>query len=282
MKVPDLIAYLGPEGTFSQMATIERFGRKSNLFACENIEDVFSAVETGKARFGVVPIENSTEGTVNNTQDCLLEARVLISGEVVIPIEHQLLVKKNTDFNAIEKIASHKQSLAQCRNWLSKHYPGAELIECSSNAGAARLASTEDNTAAIAGELAAKIYSLVPVMKKIQDREHNSTRFLVLSQEKTRSSNYDKTSILVYAENKPGALFRILEPFENLKVSLTKIETRPAKVEAWEYVFFIDFEGHSEDEVIKKLFGRLENCAAEFKVLGSYPIAKVRKIDGRK
>ena len=277
LKAPDLIAYLGPEGTFSQMAALNHFGKKSNLFACENIEDVFSAVELGKARFGVVPIENSTEGAVNNTQDCLLETTVFVSGEVVIPIEHQLLVTKQTDGIAIEKIASHKQSLAQCRNWLSKNYPSAELIECSSNAEAARLAATTDKTAAIAGELAAKIYNLVPAMKKIQDREHNSTRFFVLSQEKTRSSSYDKTSILVYTENKPGALFRILEPFENLKISLTKIETRPAKVEAWEYVFFIDFEGHTEDEVIKRLFGRLESCTAEFKVLGSYPVAHIKK-----
>ena len=277
MKAADLIAYLGPEGTFSQLAAINHFGKNSNLHACENIEDVFSSVEIGKARYGVVPIENSTEGTVNNTQDCLLETKVLVSGEVVIPIEHQLLVSQNIDASTVEKIASHKQSLAQCRNWLSKYYPEAELIECSSNAEAARIASTADKTAAIAGELAAKIYNLVPIMKKIQDREHNSTRFLVLSQEKTRSSSCDKTSILVYAENKPGALFRILEPFENLKISLTKIETRPAKVEAWEYVFFVDFEGHTDDDVIKRLFGRLENCAAEFKVLGSYPVASINK-----
>ena len=277
MKAPDLIAYLGPEGTFSQMATINHFGEESNLHACENIEDVFSAVETSKARFGVVPIENSTEGAVNYTQDCLLETNVLVSGEVVIRIEHQLLIAGNADASAIEKIASHKQSLAQCRNWLSKHYPRVELVECSSNAEAARLAATNNKTAAIAGELAANIYNLVPVMKKLQDQEHNSTRFFVLSQEKTRSSSCDKTSILVYAENKPGSLFRILEPFENLKISLTKIETRPAKVEAWEYVFFIDFEGHVEDELIQRLFKRLEKCVAEFKVLGSYPVAQIKK-----
>ena len=276
MKAPELIAYLGPEGTFSQAAVIKHFGKASNLRPCRNIEDVFNCVEKKQTRFGMVPIENSTEGAVNNTQDCLLESKVRINGEVVIPIEHHLLVAKNTKAENIEKIASHRQSLGQCRNWLSKHFPNAELIECSSNAQAAQLAGTTNKTAAIAGEAAAKIYSLVPLMRDIQDREHNSTRFIVLSQEECQSSGQDKTSIIVYAENKPGALFRILEPFENLKVSLTKIETRPAKIEAWEYVFFIDFEGHIADQVIQELFEKLKNCVAEIKFLGSYPMAKIK------
>ena len=276
MKAPELIAYLGPEGTFSQAAVIKHFGKASNLRPCRNIEDVFNCVEKKQTRFGLVPIENSTEGAVNNTQDCLLESKVRINGEVVIPIEHHLLVAKNTKAENIEKIASHRQSLGQCRNWLSKHFPNAELIECSSNAQAAQLAGTTNKTAAIAGEAAAKIYSLVPLMRDIQDREHNSTRFIVLSQEECQSSGQDKTSIIVYAENKPGALFRILEPFENLKVSLTKIETRPAKIEAWEYVFFIDFEGHIADQVIQELFEKLKNCVAEIKFLGSYPMAKIK------
>ena len=276
LETPDFIAYLGPEGTFSQAAVFKHFGKKSNLHPCENIEDVFNAVETGKTRFGVVPIENSTEGAVNNTQDCLLESKVLINGEVVIPIEHHLLVAKNTKAETIEKIASHKQSLGQCRIWLAKHYPGVELIECSSNAQAAQLAATTQKTAAIAGETAARIYSLVSLKRHIQDQKHNSTRFIVLSQEESQLSGRDKTSIVVYAENKPGALFRILEPFEKLKISLTKIETRPAKIEAWEYVFFIDFEGHIGDQVSQKLFDKLKNCVAEIKFLGSYPMAQIK------
>ena len=276
METPDLIAYLGPEGTFSQAAVLKHFGKTSNLHPCGNIEDVFNAVETGETRFGVVPIENSTEGAVNNTQDCLLESKVLINGEVVIPIEHHLLVAKNTKAETIEKIASHKQSLGQCRIWLLKHYPNAELIECSSNAQAAQLAAITNNTAAIAGETAAEIYNLVSLTRHIQDREHNSTRFIVLSQEESQSSGRDKTSIVVYAENKPGALFRILEPFKNLKISLTKIETRPAKIEAWEYVFFIDFEGHLGDRVVQELFDKLKNCVAEIKFLGSYPMAQIK------
>ena len=276
MKAPELIAYLGPEGTFSQAAVIKHFGKTPNLQPCRNIEDVFSCVETKQTRFGLVPIENSTEGAVNNTQDCLLESSLFINGEVVIPIEHHLLIAKNTKADTIEKIASHRQSLAQCRIWLSKHFPNAELIECSSNAQAAQLAGATNKTAAIAGATAAKIYSLVPLMRHIQDREHNSTRFIVLSQEECQSSGRDKTSIIVYAENKPGALYRILEPFENLKISLTKIETRPAKIEAWEYVFFIDFEGHIGDRVIKELFEKLKNCVAEIKFLGSYPMAQIK------
>ena len=276
MKAPELIAYLGPEGTFSQAAVIKHFGKKSNLQPCRNIEDVFSCVETKQTRFGLVPIENSTEGAVNNTQDCFLESKVLINGEVVIPIEHHLLVAKNTKAETIGKIASHRQSLGQCRIWLSKHFPNAELIECSSNAEAAQLAKTTNKTAAIASETAAKIYGLDPLMRHIQDREHNSTRFVVLSQEECQSSGRDKTSIIVYAENKPGALFRILEPFENLNISLTKIETRPAKIEAWEYVFFIDFEGHITDQVIQELFEKLKNCVAEIKFLGSYPMAQIK------
>ena len=277
MKVPNTIAYLGPEGTFSQVAAIKHFGKNSEFQSCSTIEDVFALVESEQARYGIVPIENSTEGTVNNAQDCLLEKKVLISGEIIVAIEHHLLIAKSTEIDALKTIASHKQSLAQCRTWLSKNYPNVELVECSSNAEAARIAATSAGTAAIAGELAAKVYNLLPAFKGIQDQKHNSTRFLVLSQENTNPCGRDKTSIIAYAENKPGALFRILEPFENLKISLTKIETRPAKIEAWEYVFFIDFEGHMSDKVVQKLFARLNECAAEIKILGSYPAAAFQK-----
>ena len=265
------VAYLGPRGTFSQEAAINRFGSNCTLYECYSIDEVFLAVEKNKVSYGLVPVENSTEGAVNNTQDCLIESTSNIVGEVILPVVHCLLVSPNVSVSAIEKIASHKQSLAQCRNWIRKNYPAVQLIECSSNAQAAKLATESPDMAAIAGALAAKEYGLEVMQQGIQDRQHNSTRFLVLANQSTSSSGKDKTSILVYTENKPGALFRILEPFENLQISLTKIETRPAKIEAWAYVFFIDFEGHVQDETIVALFKRLKSCSAEIKVLGSYP-----------
>ena len=233
---------------------------------------MFLAVQQKRANFGVVPVENSTEGAVNNTQDCLIDTTVSIVGEVIVPIIHHLLVPPGTAEENITKIVSHKQSLAQCRQWISESFPGVELVECSSNAKASKLASENDTIAAIAGNLAAEVYGLEILRNRVQDQQHNSTRFLVLSNSTNNPSGSDKTSVLIYAENKPGALFRILEPFDNLRVNLTKIETRPAKAEAWAYVFFIDFEGHVEDSIIVELFKRLEACTAEIKILGSYPI----------
>ena len=229
-------------------------------------------VESRQVQYGVVPVENSTEGAINNTQDCLIDSRVKIIGERIIAIEHSLMVKKGSCSSNVDSIASHKQSLAQCRKWLTQNYPTAKQIECASNAEAAMLARDSENIAAIAGEMAASIYQLEVLQSKIQDQKNNSTRFLVLAfDEAAASTGADKTSILVYTENKPGALFRVLQPFEELQVSLTKIETRPSKKEAWEYVFFIDFEGHLDDEKIISLFASLHSCTEDIKVLGSYP-----------
>lgn len=274
MNISNIVAFLGPEGTFTQVAALNHFGRKQDFKACATIDDVFAAVEQKLAGYGVVPVENSTEGAVNNTQDCLISSEVQIVGEVIVPIEHHLLVAQNSDFAALRKIASHKQSFAQCRKWLLMHCPNIDLVECTSNAEAARLAKHDIRIAAIAGMLAAETYDLIPIKRKIQDEEHNSTRFLVLADKETESSGCDKTSVLIYAENKPGSLFRILEPFENLQISLTKIETRPSKSEPWAYVFFVDFEGHINDKPIRELFSKLRNCAAELKILGSYPAFK--------
>ncbi len=265
------VAYLGPRGTFSQAAVLAHFEDECDLHECGSIEEVFRAVAEEIVTYGVVPVENSTEGAVNNTQDCLIDSEVKIVGEVVVPIVHCLLANTNASSSTIEKIASHEQSLAQCRNWIQANLSSVELLECPSNAQAATLAASDSKVAAIASALAANEYGLQVLRQGIQDQQHNSTRFLILAREEARSSGNDKTSVLIYTENKPGALFRILEPFENLQVSLTKIETRPAKVEAWAYVFFIDFEGHIEDEVIVELFDRLKTCTAEIKVLGSYP-----------
>lgn len=268
------IAYLGPEGTYTQLAALEFFGDDAELLDCASIDDVFAAVENGEVAYGVVPVENSTEGAINNTQDCLIDSSTKIVGEQIISIEHSLLALENSSKSDIKKIVSHKQSLAQCRGYLAKNFPEAEQIECPSNAEAAIRAQTDSGTAAIASELAGRLYSLKILDRRIQDKSNNRTRFLVLALEDTASTGSDKTSILVYTENKPGALFRVLEPFENYQLSLTKIETRPSKKEAWEYVFFIDFEGHTNDETTKKLFATLRQGGVEVKILGSYPLSK--------
>lgn len=270
------VAYLGPQGTFSQAALLNHFGSGVSQHPCSSIDEVFAAAEQGQAEAGVVPVENSTEGIVNNTQDCLVDSSLVIIGEEVVAIEHNLLVDKQNPEMAVKAIASHKQSLAQCRRWIAENYPQAELIECASNAEAAKRVDGDAGIAAIAGSLAAKSYDLAIRDKGIQDQDHNSTRFLILGTESAAVSGSDKTSILLYTENKPGALFRVLEPFENLQVSLTKIDSRPSKKEAWEYVFFIDFEGHQQDEVIVELFKRLEERTQLVKVLGSYPIYSQR------
>ena len=272
MKERVKVAYLGPQGTFSQAAALNHFEYDCDLHDCDSIDDVFSIVASSEVDYGVVPVENSTEGAVNNTQDCLIDSTVQIVGEVIVLIQHCLLTKPGAKITGIEKIASHKQSLAQCRNWIRQSFPETELIECSSNAQAAKLALADSSIGAIAGSLAAKVYGLNIQKEEIQDQQHNSTRFLVLSNHPAKSSGNDKTSVLIYTENKPGALFRILEPFENLQISLTKIETRPTKNQAWAYVFFIDFEGHVTDDKIIELFRRLLICTAEIKILGSYPI----------
>lgn len=268
------VAYLGPPGTFSQTALYNHFGSDGEQMACGSIDEVFTRVEEGAADAGVVPVENSTEGIVNNTQDRLIDTPLNIIGEEVVSIEHHLMLAPGGERDQIVRIASHQQSLAQCRSWINRHFPALELLECTSNAEAARLAAEQPGVAAIAGSGAAQIYKLNIVEEKIQDKDHNSTRFVILGHGTVAATGTDKTSIIVYTANKPGALFRVLEPFENLQISLTKIDSRPSKKAAWEYVFFIDFEGHQDDEVVVELFQRLQDRTESVKVLGSYPIKK--------
>ncbi len=268
------VAYLGPEGTYSQLAALEFFGDDVELTDCATIDDVFAAVANESVGYGIVPVENSTEGAINNTQDCLIDSSSRIIGEQIVSIEHSLLTQLATSKSDIRRIASHKQSLAQCRGYIAKNFPKVELIECSSNAEAAILAQKNGDTAAIASELAGRVYRLQSQETCIQDKSNNRTRFLILGTQDTVATGADKTSILVYTENRPGALFRVLEPFEKYQLSLTKIETRPSKKEAWEYVFFIDFEGHVEDAATKKLFAALEQGAVVVKILGSYPVCQ--------
>lgn len=283
---PERVAFLGPPGTFSHAAVDRFFGsaKEPGHLNVANIDDVFLEVEAGNARFGVVPVENSTEGAVNSTQDCLIDTSLTIIGEIYLPIKHNLLLKHPSRLPHIQRIVSHKQSLGQCRIWLRAHYPVIELQEVSSNAEAARLAAGDPTIAAIAGEVAAAHFGLEIVFPCIQDRRNNTTRFLVLARDRAAltdqreragmATGHDKTSILVYTENKPGALFRVLEPFDSCQVSLTRIETRPARDDMWSYVFFIDFEGHIEDVAVKNVFRQLAGRAVKIKNLGSYPRAR--------
>ena len=270
-----IVAFLGPLGTFSHAAVDQYFGIDAHKHSVATIDEVFADVEAGLAQFGIVPVENSTEGAVNNTQDCLVDTSLQIIAEVVIPIEHNFLLQVGAEPGAIRRIVSHRQSLAQCRTWLAAHFPLVEKVEVASNAEAARLAAQDPHTAAIAGLRAAELYALQVLHPRIQDQQNNRTRFLVLAKEGVAPTGRDKTSILVYTENKPGALFRILEPFDAYQVSLTKIETRPARDSVWAYVFFIDFEGHIDDEAVQKVFEQLQGRAVKIKQLGSYPMAKV-------
>ncbi|MCB1648142.1 MAG: prephenate dehydratase [Gammaproteobacteria bacterium] len=270
-----VIAFLGPLGTFTHAAVDRYFGPDARKHSVATIDEVFAQVQAGAARYGVVPVENSTEGAVNTTQDCLMDTDARIIGELIVPVEQNFLLRRDADPARIRRIVSHRQSLGQCRHWLSAHWPEVEKQEVSSNAEAARLASEDPYTAAIAGERAAKLYDLVVVNARIQDQQNNCTRFLVLANEDTQPTGRDKTSILVYTENKPGALFRVLEPFNTHQVSLTKIETRPARDIAWAYVFFIDFEGHVQDAPVRKVLEQLKSCTVRIKQLGSYPMAQV-------
>ena len=270
-----VIAFLGPLGTFTHAAVDRYFGPDACKHSVATIDEVFAEVQSGGARYGVVPVENSTEGAVNTTQDCLMDTDARIIGEVIVPVEQNFLLRRDADPTRIRRIVSHRQSLGQCRHWLSAHWPKVEKQEVSSNAEAAKLASEDPYTAAIAGERAAMLYDLAIVNARIQDQQNNCTRFLVLANEDTRPTGRDKTSILVYTENKPGALFRVLEPFNTHQVSLTKIETRPARDIAWAYVFFIDFEGHVQDAPVRKVLEQLKSCTVRIKQLGSYPMAQV-------
>lgn len=267
------VAFLGPIGTYSHAAVLDYFGDKPILRECPNIDDVFASLNTGNADFAVVPVENSTEGAVNNTLDCLVDMKQKIVGEIVVPIEHYFMTQAETDLAYLKKIISHRQSLAQCRKWLAINHPDVEQVECASNGEAAKLAARDSSAAAIAGKTAAQLYGLEIRAEKIQDLKNNSTRFLVLASAEMQPTGKDKTSTLIYTENKPGSLFHILEPFEQFQVNLTRIETRPSRKEIWDYVFFVDFEGHIQDGPVQQVLDKLKGCTAEVKLLGSYPAA---------
>ncbi|WP_148864838.1 prephenate dehydratase [Marinobacter fonticola] len=272
LEKPMHIAFLGPEGTFTQAAALKHFGHSVVSVPLPAIDDVFREVESGAAHYGVVPVENSTEGMINHTLDMFISSHLKICGEVQLRIHHHLLIADGTDPKAIKRIYSHQQSFAQCRKWLDTHWHEVERVAVSSNAEAARRAANEPGAAAIAGDMAAELYGLQKLAGTIEDRPDNTTRFLIIGREEVGPSGHDKSSILVSMRNKPGALYELLEPFHRHGLSLTRLETRPSPSGTWAYVFYIDFEAHVDDPQVQAVLQEIDAEAVELKRLGSYPI----------
>ncbi|UTA49520.1 prephenate dehydratase [Simiduia sp. 21SJ11W-1] len=271
LEEPIKVAFLGPEGTFTQQAALKHFGNSAVTRPMSAIDQVFREVEAGAVNYGVVPVENSTEGVVTHTLDNFIGSNLKICGEVELRIHHHLMVSDVTHTDSITRIYSHSQSLAQCRKWLDAHYPKAERIAVNSNAEAAKRIKGEWNAAAIAGEMAAELYGLQVLAEKIEDEPDNSTRFLIIGTDQVPPSGEDKTSIVVAVKNSPGALHDLLEPFQRHKVDLTRVETRPSRSGAWTYVFFIDFKGHVNEQPVQSALGEVSERVSDLKILGSYP-----------
>jgi chorismate mutase/prephenate dehydratase len=269
---PLKVGYLGPEGTFSQQAVYKHFGHSAKGLPLASVEEVFDEVAAGHADFGVVPVENSGQGTIQSTLDMFLSSPLKICGEVELRV-HQYLLSRTGHIEDIERVYSHGLSLAQCRSWLRQHLPKAEKQAVSSNAEAARRARNADDSAAIAGENAAHVYGLKIVAGPIEDRPDNTTRFLVIGRSLFPPSGNDRTSLVVFVRDQPGALFRVLEPLARRKVSMNRIESRPAHTGLWQYAFFIDVGGHIDEAPLREVIADLEDFAENVTVLGSYPVA---------
>jgi chorismate mutase / prephenate dehydratase len=275
LEQPMSIAFLGPEGTFTQAAAIKHFGHAVVSHPQATIDGVFEEVESGNANYGVVPVENSTEGMVTHTLDNFIKSTLKICGEVELPVRLHLLGSPECTPETVTRICAHQQALGQCRGWLEKNWHGVEQVATSSNGEAARMAAADPGIAAVAGDLAQESYRLVRLASNIQDYPHNTTRFLVLGRELVRPSGRDKTSVIVSTHNRPGALFRLLEPFQREQLMLTRIDTRPSRSETWTYLFFIEFEGHRDESRVAAVLRELEEQTVMLKVLGSYPQAVV-------
>jgi chorismate mutase / prephenate dehydratase len=264
------IAYLGPAGTFSHAAVGRHFGQFVDALPCATIDEIFRAGESGHADYAVVPVENSTEGAVGRTLDLMYATELSICGEIKLRVQQNLLSNAPA-IEQIGRIYSHAQSLAQCAQWLARHAPRAERIPVSSNAEAARLAAQEQRAGAIAGEIAASIYGIAVLARHIEDEPNNTTRFWVLGRQAVPRSGYDETSLVMSAVNQPGAVHALLEPFARHGVSMTRIESRPARTGLWEYLFFVDLLGHRDDAAIAAALAELSGKAPFLKLLGSYP-----------
>ena len=273
LEQPLKVAYLGPDGSYTHVGALKHFGGSITGMPASQIDEVFREVEAGNADFGIVPIENSTEGVVSYTLDMLLHSSLVVCGEVELPIHHNLITACDS-LSEISKVYSHQQSLAQCRNWLNKNLPGVEAIAVTSNSHAVTLLKDDPSAAAIAGQMASELYDVPVLEKNIEDQANNTTRFIVLGKQTVPMSSEDKTSILVMLHNKAGALHDLLSSFADRDISMSKIESRPAQSSGvWEYVFFIDIDGHRDDEKVAEAITDLEHKSAMLKVLGSYPVA---------
>jgi chorismate mutase/prephenate dehydratase len=272
LERPLTIAFLGPEGTFSQAAAVKQFGHAAKTLACASIDEAFRMVEARTADYVVAPVENSTEGAIGRTLDLMVNTPLKVCGEVVLRI-HQHLLRATDCREGIQRVYSHAQSLAQCHEWLNKNLPGAERISVASNAEAARLASLDPTVAAIAGDAACERFNLLKLADSIEDEPNNTTRFLVLGHQDVSPSGRDKTSLVISAPNRPGALHAVVEPLARHGVSMTKFESRPSRTGLWEYLFFVDVEGHANELKLVSALKELHDIASFVKVLGSYPVA---------
>ncbi|HET7731717.1 MAG TPA: prephenate dehydratase [Usitatibacter sp.] len=274
LERPITVAYLGPRGTFSERATVKHFGLAAEAMPASSIDEVFRSVESGAADFGVVPVENSTEGAVGRSLDLMPQTPMQVCGEVIVRIHHNLMAKSPPkDLAAIRRVFSHGQSLGQCHEWLNANLPHAERIAVASNAEAARRAAEEEGSAAVAGEMAAQHYGLTILHANIEDEPNNTTRFLILGDYRPKPSGRDKTSLVLSARNRAGAVYEMLTPFAKRGVSMTKFESRPSRVAVWEYLFFVDIEGHRDDPQVAEALEEVGRIAGYIKVLGSYPVA---------
>ena len=274
LEKPLDIAFLGPEGTFTQQAAFKHFGHAAHTIPVASIHEIFNSVEIDHCQFGVVPVENSTEGVITHTLDRFLASPLQICGEVEIRV-HQNLMSNAANLSEIKEVLSHQQSLAQCRQWLDVNLPNVERTAISSNAEAARLAKQDNSKAAIAGKIAADLYELNILEKNIEDEPNNTTRFIIIGKQQPTTTGRDKTSLVVSTGNQSGALHKILEPFAQHNISMTHIESRPSRQGLWDYVFFIDIDGHRDDDNVAKALNNLKNNVTMLNILGSYPKAVI-------
>ncbi|MDY0049225.1 MAG: prephenate dehydratase [Halothiobacillaceae bacterium] len=274
LEQPLSIAFLGPEGSFTHMAVTRAFGHAARGLPAVDMAGVLREVEAGNADFGVLPIENSTEGSVGQTLDALVDSDLTLCGEVELRV-HQQLMSHAGELSAVRKVLSHAQSLAQCRHWLDRHLPGVERLAVSSNSEAARLVAEDATLAAIGPALAAQRYGLPILVPNIEDSPHNATRFVVVGREAVAPSGEDKTSLVLSTHNLPGALYALLQPLAERGIGMTRIESRPARARAWEYLFFVDLEGHRDDPALAEALSVMSARASMLRVLGSYPRARL-------
>jgi chorismate mutase/prephenate dehydratase len=270
LEQPMKVAFLGPQGTFTHAAAMKQFGFSAQLVPQKSIPAVFDEVQRGRAHYGVVPVENSTEGAVSHTLDMFMESEQKVNAEILLEISHYLLSRTGR-FEDIRKVVSHPQPLAQCRKWLEENLPDVPLIDVGSTALAAQTAAEDETAAAIASEMAASLYGLQIVKERIEDNPNNYTRFLVIGSKTPARSGRDKTSVMFNVKDEPGILYRMLEPFSKRGINLSKIESRPMKKKAWEYIFFLDMEGHIEEDNVRAAVDELKEYCQFIKVLGSYP-----------